>query len=83
MKFRNMIIASGLLLLTSSAIAQEMTPEYQQVLKIVGKTGDFKANVYASQYTDNRRCSALVNARFSCPNTAFRLQLRFLFRTLS
>ena len=45
MKFRTMTIASALLLLTSSAVAQEMPPEYQQVLKIVGKTGDYKANV--------------------------------------
>jgi hypothetical protein len=45
MKFRTTIIASALLFLTSSAIAQEMPPEYQQVLKIVGKAGDYKANV--------------------------------------
>jgi hypothetical protein len=45
MKFRTMTIASALLLLTSSAIAQEMPTGYQQVLKIVGKTGDYKANV--------------------------------------
>jgi Domain of Unknown Function (DUF1259) len=45
MKFRTVMIASALLLLTSSAIAQEMPPEYQQVLKTVGKTGDYKASV--------------------------------------
>jgi hypothetical protein len=33
------------LLFTSLAIAQEMPSEYQQVLKIVGKSGDYKANV--------------------------------------
>jgi len=45
MKFRTTIIASALLFLTSSAIAQETPPEYRQVLKIVGKAGDYKANV--------------------------------------
>lgn len=33
------------LLLGSLAIAQEMPADYQQVLKIVGKNGDYKANV--------------------------------------
>jgi Domain of Unknown Function (DUF1259) len=45
MKFSTMIIASALFLLTSSAIAQEIPPDYQQVLKIVGKSGDYKASV--------------------------------------
>lgn len=45
MKFRTVTIASALLFLTSSALAQEMPPQYQKVLEIVGKSGDYKANV--------------------------------------
>src|SRR5690242_16325478 len=30
---------------TPVAAAQEMPPDYQQVLKIVGKSGDYKSNV--------------------------------------
>ena len=38
-------LATWFLLLGSLAIAQEMPSDYQQVLKIVGKNGDYKANV--------------------------------------
>ena len=31
--------------LVPAALSQEMPPEYQQVLKTVGKSGDYKANV--------------------------------------
>jgi hypothetical protein len=44
MKLR-IIITALALLLSSQAIAQEMPSDYQQVLKIVGKSGDYKANV--------------------------------------
>jgi hypothetical protein len=44
MNFRNAITAFALVV-SSSAGAQEMPVDYQQVLKIVGKTGDYKANV--------------------------------------
>jgi hypothetical protein len=44
MNFR-IAIAALALFVSSSAIAQEMPADYQQVLKIVGKTGDYKANV--------------------------------------
>jgi Domain of Unknown Function (DUF1259) len=45
MNFRIAIMASALLFHGSSALAQETPTDYQQVLKIVGKTGDYKANV--------------------------------------
>ncbi|HKD83130.1 MAG TPA: DUF1259 domain-containing protein [Terriglobales bacterium] len=38
-------LATWFLLLASPVIAQEMPSDYQQVLKIVGKSGDYKANV--------------------------------------
>ena len=38
-------LATWFLLLGSLAIAQEMPSDYQQVLKIVGKNGDYKADV--------------------------------------
>ena len=38
-------MALSLLFYNSSALAQEMPSDYQQVLKIVGKAGDYKANV--------------------------------------
>jgi hypothetical protein len=44
MKLRTIITALSLFL-SSQAIAQEMPSDYQQVLKIVGKSGDYKANV--------------------------------------
>jgi hypothetical protein len=43
MKLR--IIITFVLLLSFSAVAQEMPSDYQQVLKIVGKSGDYKAGV--------------------------------------
>lgn len=45
MNFRTAVMALCLLLPGSSALAQEMPTDYQQVLKIVGKAGDYKANV--------------------------------------
>lgn len=36
---------SGVLALSPCALGQEVPPEYQQVLKITGKSGDYKANV--------------------------------------
>lgn len=49
MKIRLAIIAAELFLAISSSTtlicAQGMPPEYQQVLKIVGKSGDYKSNV--------------------------------------
>lgn len=44
MNFSVAIVALALSL-SSSALAQEIPADYQQVLKIVGKTGDYKANV--------------------------------------
>jgi hypothetical protein len=44
MNFRVAVTALALFV-SSSAIAQEMPTDYQQVLKIIGKTGDYKANV--------------------------------------
>jgi hypothetical protein len=45
-----MAIAAAVLLMLGAAFvptapAQDMPPEYQQVLKVVGKSGDYKANV--------------------------------------
>jgi hypothetical protein len=45
MNFRIAIVALALLFRGSSTIAQEMPTDYQQVLKIVGKTGDYRASV--------------------------------------
>src|ERR1700686_122493 len=45
MNFRIAIAALALLFHGSLALAQEIPTDYQQVLKIVGKTGDYKANV--------------------------------------
>jgi hypothetical protein len=49
MKVRSAVIAAlfslTFLALTPPSSAQEMPPEYQQVLKSVGKTGDYKASV--------------------------------------
>jgi hypothetical protein len=44
MNFSVAIVALAVFL-SSSALAQEIPADYQQVLKIVGKTGDYKANV--------------------------------------
>jgi hypothetical protein len=38
---------------TQTVVAQEMPPEYQQVLKIVGKSGDYKANVLKANVPRN------------------------------
>jgi hypothetical protein len=45
MNFRIAIVVLALLFNGSAALAQEIPDDYQQVLKIVGKTGDYKANV--------------------------------------
>jgi hypothetical protein len=45
MNFRIAVIALSLFFHPWSALAQEVPADYQQVLKIVGKTGDYKANV--------------------------------------
>lgn len=45
MNFRIAVIALSLLFHPWSALAQEVPADYQQVLKIVGKTGDYKASV--------------------------------------
>jgi hypothetical protein len=39
------IIIALALFLSSSAVAQDMPSDYQQVLKVVGKSGDYKASV--------------------------------------
>jgi uncharacterized protein DUF1259 len=45
MNFCIAIVALALVFQGSSALAQEIPADYQQVLKTVGKTGDYKANV--------------------------------------
>ena len=43
--FGILLCVAGLLAGAGTASAQEMPADYQQVLKIVGKSGDYKANV--------------------------------------
>ena len=44
-KIRILLCALGLSALPRVTAAQEVPADYQQVLKIVGKSGDYKANV--------------------------------------
>jgi hypothetical protein len=52
-KIKALAVVLAISSLTTLICAQEMPPEYQQVLKIVGKSGDYKSNVLKANIPRN------------------------------
>src|SRR3954447_10627874 len=67
---KRFVIVGALLALTSSASlahAQEMPPEYKQVLDTLGKTGDFKDNVLKVNIPRNDLSITVANIKTPTP----------------